>query len=163
MARIDLDNNSIVVNYRSAYHFSDNDRGSFYFGPSVGVRKFSEDGAPLLIPVGLRMGVRGGLARFTRISMGASSTTSEATEGPGIGPNKNSHPFQWRTASVWTSVGAGPAAARRATTVDRSVCRSFAAMDELKEFWRTYSPYFVDVWQYLVIIVIFIIAALVIL
>ena len=36
-------------------------------------------------------------------------------------------------------------------------------MDELKEFWRTYSPYFVDVWQYLLIIVIFIIAALVIL
>ena len=36
-------------------------------------------------------------------------------------------------------------------------------MDELKEFWKRYSPYFVDVWQYLLIIVIFLIAALVIL
>ena len=36
-------------------------------------------------------------------------------------------------------------------------------MKELKEFWNTYSRYFVDVWQYLIIIVIFIIAALVIL
>jgi len=34
---------------------------------------------------------------------------------------------------------------------------------EFKEFWNTYSRYFVDVWQYLLIIVIFIIAALVIL
>lgn len=33
-------------------------------------------------------------------------------------------------------------------------------MRELKELWRQYSPYFIDVWQYLVIIVIFIIAAL---
>lgn len=33
-------------------------------------------------------------------------------------------------------------------------------MKELKELWRQYSPYFVDVWQYLAIIVIFIIAAL---
>lgn len=37
---------------------------------------------------------------------------------------------------------------------------TFAAMRELKELWRQYSPYFIDVWQYLVIIVIFIIAAL---
>jgi len=37
------------------------------------------------------------------------------------------------------------------------------AMKELKEFWNTYSRYFVDIWQYLIIIVIFIIAALVIL
>ena len=33
-------------------------------------------------------------------------------------------------------------------------------MREFKEFWRTYSKYFVDIWQYLVIIVIFIIAAI---
>lgn len=32
---------------------------------------------------------------------------------------------------------------------------------ELKEFWKQYSPYFVDIWQYLLIIVIFIIASLV--
>ena len=36
-------------------------------------------------------------------------------------------------------------------------------MDELKEFWKRYSPYFVDVRPYLLIIVIFLIAALVIL
>ena len=36
-------------------------------------------------------------------------------------------------------------------------------MKAIKEFWQAYSPYFVDVWQYLVIIVIFVIAALVIL
>lgn len=36
-------------------------------------------------------------------------------------------------------------------------------MDDLKEFWKRYSPYFVDVWQYLLIIVIFLVAALVIL
>jgi hypothetical protein len=34
-------------------------------------------------------------------------------------------------------------------------------MNELKQFWKQYSPYFVDVWQYLIIIVIFIIAAIV--
>ena len=34
-------------------------------------------------------------------------------------------------------------------------------MDELKELWRKYAPYFVDFWQYLVIIVVFIIAALI--
>lgn len=30
----------------------------------------------------------------------------------------------------------------------------------LKEKWKKYSPYFVDIWQYLVIILVFIIAAL---
>ena len=34
---------------------------------------------------------------------------------------------------------------------------------EFKQFWSTYSRYFVDVWQYLLIIVLFIVAALVIL
>lgn len=34
-------------------------------------------------------------------------------------------------------------------------------MNELKEFWKTYSKYFVDVWQYIVIIVFFIIAAII--
>lgn len=33
-------------------------------------------------------------------------------------------------------------------------------MKELKELWQRYSSYFVDVWQYLIIVVIFIIAAL---
>jgi len=30
----------------------------------------------------------------------------------------------------------------------------------LKENWKKYAPYFVDIWQYLVIIVIMIIAAI---
>lgn len=34
---------------------------------------------------------------------------------------------------------------------------------KLKEFYRKYYPYFVDFWQYIVIIIIFIIAALIIL
>lgn len=34
-------------------------------------------------------------------------------------------------------------------------------MKELKEFWDTYSRYFLDVWQYLVIIVFFIAAAVI--
>ena len=55
---------SYVVNYRSAYHFSDNDRGSFYFGPTVGVRTFTGGDGPTLVPIGLRMGIRGGLERF---------------------------------------------------------------------------------------------------
>lgn len=32
-------------------------------------------------------------------------------------------------------------------------------MKEFKEFWRMYYPYFLDIWQYLIIIVGFIIAA----
>lgn len=34
-------------------------------------------------------------------------------------------------------------------------------MKELKDLWRKWSPYFLDVWQYLVIIVVFIIAAMI--
>ncbi len=36
-------------------------------------------------------------------------------------------------------------------------------MNELKDFWKQYSPYFVDVWQYLIIVIIFIVAAIVVL
>lgn len=34
-------------------------------------------------------------------------------------------------------------------------------MNELKQFWKDYGRYFVDIWQYLLIILMFIIAALV--
>jgi len=34
-------------------------------------------------------------------------------------------------------------------------------MGEFKEFWKKYSPYFVDVWQYLAIIIFFIIGAII--
>jgi hypothetical protein len=54
-----------AMNYRTAYHFSDVESTSFYFGPTVGVRSISSTRDNLLlVPVGLRMGVRGGLAKF---------------------------------------------------------------------------------------------------
>lgn len=34
-------------------------------------------------------------------------------------------------------------------------------MNYFKDFWKTYAPYLTDVWQYLIIIVIFIIAGIV--
>lgn len=51
------------LDYRSAYHFADNDGGTFYMGPQVGYRRFSNETASV-IPVGLRFGVRGGLQGF---------------------------------------------------------------------------------------------------
>jgi len=36
-------------------------------------------------------------------------------------------------------------------------------MKRLKQIWKDFSPYFVDVWQYLLIIVIFILAVIFIL
>jgi len=33
-------------------------------------------------------------------------------------------------------------------------------MNDLKETWNKYSPYFVDIWQYIVIILVMIIAAI---
>lgn len=38
-----------------------------------------------------------------------------------------------------------------------------ASMKELKQFWKQYSPYFLDIWQYVVILLVVIIAAIVIL
>jgi hypothetical protein len=55
---------STVVNYRSAFHFSDNESTSFYMGPSAGLLKFRSGGYAMQIPVGYRIGVRGGLERF---------------------------------------------------------------------------------------------------
>lgn len=34
-------------------------------------------------------------------------------------------------------------------------------MKEFKDLWKAYSKYFVDVWQYLVVIVVFIIGAII--
>lgn len=53
-----------MASYRSAYHFSDNDASSFYIGPTVGVRNVDVHGGMLVFPMGMRMGVRGGLERF---------------------------------------------------------------------------------------------------
>ncbi|MEX1133087.1 MAG: hypothetical protein WEC15_07690 [Flavobacteriales bacterium] len=53
---------SWVMTYHSHYHFSDNESSSFYMGPNIGFR--SVDGSATLIPIGMRMGVRGGLEGF---------------------------------------------------------------------------------------------------
>lgn len=51
------------ADYRTAFHFSDNDRTSYYFGPQVGVRSYRY-GGDTQMPVGVRTGVRGGLKGF---------------------------------------------------------------------------------------------------
>ena len=43
----------------------------------------------------------------------------------------------------------------------RYTCTCVSTMKELKELWRLYGHYFLDIWQYLVIIIGFIIAALI--
>lgn len=53
-----------VANYQSAFHFNDNSSGSFYFGPNIGVRSIPGPDAKVLVPIGARIGVRGGLERF---------------------------------------------------------------------------------------------------
>jgi hypothetical protein len=53
----------IQADYRSAFHFSDNDHGSLYLGPQVGLRSFMSEEA-MVFPVGFRTGVRGGLRGF---------------------------------------------------------------------------------------------------
>ncbi len=55
---------SWVVDYHSKYHFSDNDYSSFYLGPNIGVRAIGGSESATLVPVGMRMGVRGGLEGF---------------------------------------------------------------------------------------------------
>lgn len=52
------------VDYRSAYHFNDNSSTSFYMGPTLGVRRSTYEEGATMLPVGLRMGVRGGLERW---------------------------------------------------------------------------------------------------
>jgi hypothetical protein len=52
----------LVLTYRSAYHFSDNESSSFYMGPTLSVRSLVDNG--MQVPVGIRIGVRGGLERF---------------------------------------------------------------------------------------------------
>jgi hypothetical protein len=34
-------------------------------------------------------------------------------------------------------------------------------MKQIKEFWKTYGPYFLDIWQYLLIIVLFTVLAVI--
>lgn len=55
--------NAMQFDYRSAFHFADNSSGSFYLGPQISYRRFTEWEATQ-VPIGLRMGVRGGLQGF---------------------------------------------------------------------------------------------------
>lgn len=54
-----------ALDYRSAFHLSENDMTSFYIGPQISVLGYeSDDRSTTLIPIGMRCGVRGGLERF---------------------------------------------------------------------------------------------------
>lgn len=55
---------SWVLNYQSSYHFSDNESSSFYMGPNIGIRSVGGSDKATLVPLGMRMGVRGGLQGF---------------------------------------------------------------------------------------------------
>ncbi len=70
-----------VVNYRSAFHFSDNGSSSFYMGPTIGVRSVGDTDRATIFPAGLRFGLRGGLERFyadlyagVHVNLGANRT-----------------------------------------------------------------------------------------
>ena len=62
--RYGLNSESFVLTYHSAFHFNDNYRGSFYLGPIIGVRRIGVLDDAVVVPVGMRIGVRGGLERF---------------------------------------------------------------------------------------------------
>lgn len=54
--------NAWMVQYRSAYHLAPNDGASFYVGPTLAYHKYENEVST--VPVGIRIGLRGGLARF---------------------------------------------------------------------------------------------------
>jgi hypothetical protein len=60
--RYSIGASSWVFTYHSHFHFSDNEFSSFYMGPNIGFR--TVDGFGTLVPIGMRMGVRGGLEGF---------------------------------------------------------------------------------------------------
>lgn len=63
--RLSTGGDTWVANYRSAYHFADTDGASFYTGPVVGLRSIKgSTESSMLVPLGFRMGVRGGLEGF---------------------------------------------------------------------------------------------------
>jgi|GEM_PF-1141803 len=70
--RLGLQANIVSIDYRSAYHFADNDGASAYMGPMISWRRFgsnrnsgsSSGNSFTTVPIGMRVGVRGGLKRF---------------------------------------------------------------------------------------------------
>lgn len=53
-----------TAEYRCQYHFADNTSSSFYMGSTLGVRSIGDHYSKVLLPIGIRMGVRGGLEGF---------------------------------------------------------------------------------------------------
>jgi len=41
-----------------------------------------------------------------------------------------------------------------------NVIRNFTKMRKLKDYWKKYNSFFVDIWQYLIIIILFALAAI---
>lgn len=84
-ARINSRADSWVLNYRSAFHLADTDGPSTYLGPTIGVRRIDLSSDPkTLVPIGFRIGVRGGLEGFFAdlhagvvVNMGAGSITPD--------------------------------------------------------------------------------------
>ncbi|HRH37099.1 MAG TPA: hypothetical protein PK760_02065 [Flavobacteriales bacterium] len=62
--RMSTEDRGYVINYRSAYHFADNDGASFYMGPTIGLRRLGDSENTVIVPISFRMGVRGGLEDF---------------------------------------------------------------------------------------------------
>lgn len=53
-----------TVEYRSQYHFADNSSSSGYVGTSIGYRSLNREISKTMVPVGIRLGLRGGLQGF---------------------------------------------------------------------------------------------------
>lgn len=77
-----------AVDYRTAFHLSENDQTSFYIGPQVSAIGYeAPDGNSMLFPIGMRCGVRGGLERFyadvfvaTHYTVGSAAVRSESRD-----------------------------------------------------------------------------------
>jgi len=54
----------LQFDYRTAYHLADNGSSSFYLGPQIGVRSYQSGVEGTVVPLGMRVGVRGGLQGF---------------------------------------------------------------------------------------------------
>lgn len=55
---------SWVASYHSAYHFSDTRYSSLYLGSNVGIRRVNLGPGATMVPVGVRLGLRGALEGF---------------------------------------------------------------------------------------------------
>lgn len=62
--RYDLANSGYCAQLRSAYHFSDNRDASVYMGPVLGYQRIGDEDKVTVVPLGMRLGLRGGLERF---------------------------------------------------------------------------------------------------